>query len=130
MQVTPQLPTWSRRAPEERLISVRFWAAALFCGGSSVVEWSPEATGRNFMYYVYVLKSLKSGRFYTGSTNNLERRLVEHNGRHKGYTKFTGPFKLLYKEEYDTRSKAYEREMFLKTGRGRELLKSLINMRA
>lgn len=75
------------------------------------------------MYTVYVLRSLKNKRLYTGSTNNLERRLTEHNSRHKGYTKYNGPFKLLYTENFATKSEAYKREMFLKSGKGREFLK-------
>jgi len=82
------------------------------------------------MYTVYVLRSLKNNRFYTGSTNNLERRLTEHNNRHKGYTKCNGPFKLLYTENYATKREAYKREMFLKSGRGREFLKETLNSKA
>ena len=81
------------------------------------------------MYTVYVLRSLKNNRLYTGSTNDLERRLIEHNGGHKGYTKYAGPFKLIYWEKYSTRSGAYKREMFLKTGRGREFIKDVLGAR-
>ncbi|MBI3290605.1 GIY-YIG nuclease family protein [Candidatus Microgenomates bacterium] len=81
------------------------------------------------MYTVYVLRSLKSNRLYTGSTNDFERRLIEHNSGHKGYTKYIGPFKLIYREEFFTRSEAYRRELFLKTGKGREFLKSSLKAR-
>jgi putative endonuclease len=80
------------------------------------------------MFTVYVLKSLKNGRLYTGSTNDLERRLVEHNSGKSKYTKSTAPFELLYTEEYPTRIEAYSREMFFKTGKGREILKNLLNI--
>jgi len=78
------------------------------------------------MFYVYVLRSLVNKRFYTGSTNNLERRINEHNSGKSGYTKLTRPFVLVYKEEFISRKESYKREMFLKTGKGRELLRSLI----
>ena len=78
------------------------------------------------MRYVYILKSLTNGRLYTGSTNNLKRRLVEHNTGQSKYTKLTRPFKLIYNEEYKTRLEARRRESFLKTGKGREFLKSLV----
>ena len=78
------------------------------------------------MFFVYVLKSLKNGRLYTGSTNNLERRLVEHNIGQTKYTSQAGPFKLIYKETYNTKLEAIKREKFLKTGKGRELLKSIL----
>ncbi|MBI2337614.1 GIY-YIG nuclease family protein [Candidatus Daviesbacteria bacterium] len=78
------------------------------------------------MYYVYVLRSLKNGRFYTGSTNNLERRLNEHNTGQSKYTKLTAPFALVYKEEYKTKEEAYKKEMYYKTGAGREKIKDIL----
>ena len=78
------------------------------------------------MFYVYVLRSLKNGRHYTGSTNNLERRLIEHNSGQTKYTSQAGPFELIYKETYNTKLEASRRERFLKTGRGRELLKEIL----
>ncbi len=80
------------------------------------------------MWYVYILESLKNGRYYTGHTNNLERRLLEHN---KGLTKslrFLRPLKLVYKEEYSSRLDAARREKFLKSGKGRELRKNLLGI--
>ncbi|MBI3627485.1 MAG: GIY-YIG nuclease family protein [Candidatus Sungbacteria bacterium] len=47
------------------------------------------------MFYVYVLRSLKSNRFYTGFTADLRKRLNQHNRGSKGsYTNKRGPFEL------------------------------------
>jgi len=78
------------------------------------------------MWFVYVLKSLKNGRFYAGSTNSIERRLTEHNSGQTTYTKNTGPYRLIYEERYNTRIEARRRELFLKTGKGRTLLKQIL----
>jgi len=78
------------------------------------------------MYYVYILKSLVNNRLYTGATNNLKRRIEEHNSGNSKYTKSTKPFVLLHKEIYKTRKEAYQRERFLKTGKGREELKKIL----
>ena len=78
------------------------------------------------MYTVYVLKSLTNGRCYTGSTNSLKRRLEEHKGGKSKYTKLTKPFKLIYREHFKTRKEAYNRELFLKSGKGREYIKSIL----
>ena len=78
------------------------------------------------MFYIYVLRSLKNSRHYTGYTNNLERRLCEHNNGQTKYTKIAGPFELIYKETYNTRLEASKRERFLKTGKGREILKQIL----
>lgn len=79
-----------------------------------------------YMFFVYVLKSLKNGSHYTGSTNDTERRLYEHNIGQTTYTKNAGPFELVYKETYNTSLEAKQRERFLKTGKGRELLKQIL----
>ena len=78
------------------------------------------------IWQVYVLRSVVNGRFYTGSTNDLARRLEEHNSGHSKYTRSTRPFELIYKETYLTRLEARRRELFLKTGKGRQLLNNLI----
>ena len=75
------------------------------------------------MYTVYILRSLRNNRLYTGSTNNIKRRLHENNTGKSKYTKLTKPFRLVYKEIFKTRSEAVQRGMFLKTGKGREFLK-------
>lgn len=78
------------------------------------------------MYSVYVLKSLKNGKSYTGSSDNVERRLTEHNSGESKSTRANSPYKLVYKEEFVTRSDAVKREKFFKTGKGRELLKQIL----
>ncbi len=80
------------------------------------------------MYYVYILKSLINGRLYTGSTQNIETRLKEHNLGKSKATRHTRPFELIYSESFDTRSKAYNREMYFKTGKGREELIRLLEL--
>ncbi|MCB2222434.1 MAG: GIY-YIG nuclease family protein [Bacteroidetes bacterium] len=80
------------------------------------------------MYYVYVLKSQVDGRLYKGFTNNLERRIKEHNsGKHKS-TKAFKPWILVYNEIAEGREKARKREVYLKSGLGREFLKRKLEL--
>jgi putative endonuclease len=79
------------------------------------------------MFSVYVLQSLRNGRFYIGSTNNIERRLQEHNQGKSKYTKLTAPFSLIYQEQYFTASEARKREYYLKRLKSRKYIISLIN---
>ena len=80
------------------------------------------------MFYVYVLKSRRNGKTYTGHTKNLEKRLLQHNtGKNK--RKFgcvNGPWDLMFFENFETRSDAMRREKFLKSGKGREYIKEKI----
>ena len=77
------------------------------------------------MNYVYVLRSLKDKKRYIGLTNNLSRRLAEHNNGKVNATNNRKPFQLVYSEEFADRAEAAQREKFLKTGKGREYLTSL-----
>ena len=75
---------------------------------------------------VYVLRSVRNGRLYTGSTNDLVRRLNEHDAGQSRYTSQAGPFELVYQERQPDRLSARRRELFLKTGRGRDELRRLL----
>ena len=68
------------------------------------------------MYYVYVLESkeAESDFIYTGCTNDLKRRLAEHNKGKVESTKHKAPFELVYYEAYKAKSDAKEREKQLK----------------
>ena len=78
------------------------------------------------MFIVYVIKS-QSNTFYTGHTSNLERRLYEHNNGLTKTTKTDTNWKVIYTKEFLTRSEAMKHEKWLKTGKGREFLKSYKN---
>ena len=76
------------------------------------------------LHYVYVIVSQsKCLRFYVGMTENKERRLFEHNMGKTKSTKGYRPWKLFFTEEYKSRSEAREREKYLKSGTGKEMIK-------
>ena len=78
------------------------------------------------MYYVYVLISEKSSSLYKGQTDNLEKRLKEHNNGKVKYTKSYIPWEIIYYEVFTTREEAVNREKYLKSGIGRQFLKEKI----
>jgi putative endonuclease len=78
------------------------------------------------MYYVYVLKSLRNKKLYKGLTNDLKRRLAEHNSGHSEFTRNNGPWKLLYYECFSDKKDAMDEEAFLKSGKGRERLSYML----
>ncbi len=77
------------------------------------------------MYTVYAIKSKNRNYIYVWLTNNLDRRLWEHNSRKEKTTKPYYPFILIYSEKFETRIEARIREKYLKSGCGKEFLKSL-----
>ena len=62
------------------------------------------------MHYVYVLRSLKDGRFYVGYTENLEKRIAEHNDGKSASTKNRIPLELVYREICKNKVDALRRE--------------------
>jgi putative endonuclease len=76
------------------------------------------------MFYTYVLKSLKDGNLYIGSSEYLEKRIKAHNSGKVRSTKGRRPLKLVYYESYATKTEARKRENFYKSGTGRRLLRA------
>jgi putative endonuclease len=79
-----------------------------------------------FMYYVYIIENLQSGIFYKGSTSDYLRRLNEHNDNLNKYTKGKGPWKLVFVQQYETKTEALLKEKKLKRC-NKEYLRWLIN---
>ncbi len=68
------------------------------------------------MFYVYVLRSRKTGRRYVGSCNDIADRFRRHNAGHNKATQHGVPWELLHTEPFPTRSEAVLRERYDKTG--------------
>lgn len=75
------------------------------------------------MYYVYILKSKKDNLLYTGFSSNLKERIKWHNEGKSQATKWRLPVELVYYEAYKDKKDATRRELFLKSGKGRETIK-------
>ena len=76
--------------------------------------------------YIYILQSLKNNRFYIGSTNNLERRLTEHNQGKSIYTNLTKPFKMIFSQKFDNLSIARKIEYKIKSFKSKKVIISII----
>lgn len=78
------------------------------------------------MFYAYILKSKKNNSYYIGSCLDVIKRLRQHNSGKVKSTKRFMPWRLVYKENFDTRSKAAKRERQLKSWKSRKALEKLI----
>ncbi len=63
---------------------------------------------------MYILRSASSGRFYVGHTENLSKRLSEHNAQRTVSIRNRGPWEVAYTEEFPTRAEASRRERQVK----------------
>ena len=86
-----------------------------------------DAVALFIMYTVYALVNNAGTYIYVGMTETLERRLHEHNAGYCTSTKPHRPFHVLYTETQPTRAEARKREKYLKSGSGKEFLKSLLS---
>jgi putative endonuclease len=75
----------------------------------------------NPMFYTYILESVATrSELYRGHTDNLKRRLVEHNTAKCSHTSKSKPWKVKFYAAFETLELAREFERYLKSGSGHE----------
>ncbi len=78
-------------------------------------------------FYVYILQSESSGRFYIGQTNDLKGRLSYHNSNYSPALKNRGPWKLVHTEQYSSRAQAVRRERQIKSWKDRAMIEHIVS---
>ena len=79
------------------------------------------------MFTVYILFSSSIDKYYVGYTNDLERRLTEHNRKKGKYTDRGIPWRLVHQEEYESKIEAMNREKLIKSQQSRQYILSIIS---
>jgi putative endonuclease len=79
-------------------------------------------------YWVYILRSVKDGRYYVGFTENVEERLRFHNAGLQRSTRARVPFKLVHCEDFELKSDALKREKQIKSYKGGNAFKKLVGL--
>ena len=99
------------------------------CSGESRVGQGGEQRflKQNMKYFIYILKSINYDKTYIGITNNLERRLKEHNAGKSIYTRRFKPWEIVYTEELPDRTAARKKEKYFKSSTGRKKVKLILN---
>jgi len=100
-----------------------------------VVAWPPPAGGVpptagkafNDMYTVYIIKSSKNDHYYVGFTSDIAKRIFYHNSGKNRSTKNKGPWELIYAENFDDKKVAWLREKQIKSYKGGEAFRKLLN---
>ena len=77
-------------------------------------------------YFVYILQSKKNGSYYVGYTNDLNKRVAKHNLGGTASTRPYKPWKLVYFEEFSTKTEALKREKQIKKYKSRKYIENLI----
>ncbi len=79
------------------------------------------------MFYVYILQSLSTKRFYVGQCDHLIERFNEHQNGYNKSTRNRGPWWMPYYEIYDTRSQAVKRESQIKRKKSAKSIRAIID---
>jgi putative endonuclease len=77
-------------------------------------------------YFVYILHSPSSGKYYVGQSSDPTRRLDFHNTIEKGFTSRYRPWKLVYTKECGSRSEAMDMEKKIKQWKSKEKISKLV----
>ncbi len=77
------------------------------------------------MYFFYILYSTSIDKYYVGHTSDLPERLRKHNTNHKGFTGKTSDWKIVYSEQFATKSEAFAREREVKAWKSRKRIIAL-----
>jgi len=78
------------------------------------------------MFVTYILKSFKNGSYYVGISKDIKERFNLHNAGQVASTKGYIPWKLVYKKEYKTLSRARKREIQIKSWKSKPAIEKLI----
>ena len=78
-------------------------------------------------FFLYILQSKKNRKYYVGHTNDLERRIVEHNSGQTKSTKTGIPWEVIYTKEYDSNIEANRAELEIKKKKSRKYIEKLIS---
>ena len=81
------------------------------------------------MSFVYILQSMQNGRYYIGSTDDLERRLQDHEAGNTATTRHNKPWKLVYSERLLTLAEARRRERKIKSWKNPDYMVSKLGIR-
>jgi putative endonuclease len=79
------------------------------------------------IYWIYILKSISYEKTYVGLTNDLQRRLREHNNGKSIYTNKFKPWRIIYTEEAESLKNARVREKYFKSASGRKKIKNILD---
>jgi len=78
-------------------------------------------------FHLYILFSKSKNKYYIGHTNNIDRRLSEHNSGQTKSTKTGTPWELVLTKEFDSNVEANKVELYLKRMKSRKYIEKFID---
>ncbi len=78
------------------------------------------------MHFAYIIYSISRDKYYIGSCEDVNERLIKHNTNHSGFTGKTGDWTIKWTEQHPTKTDALKREKQIKAWKSRKLIEKLI----
>jgi len=78
------------------------------------------------MYFVYLLYSVKKNKYYVGSCEDVNKRLIKHNTNYSGFTGRTLDWAIKYTAQFESKKDALKRERQIKGWKSRTMIEKLI----
>ncbi len=79
------------------------------------------------MFSVYIIYSAKLNKYYTGYSEDVNLRLMQHNTGISTFTSKAADWELKYQENFETREAAHKKELEIKNKKSRKYIEWLIN---
>ena len=79
------------------------------------------------MFFVYILQSESTGRYYVGQTKDVPARVAYHNANYLRALKNRGPWKLVHSEVFASRGEAVRREIQIKRQKDRRFVEQIVS---
>ncbi len=74
-------------------------------------------------HYVYIIESGSNGKWYYGYSEDPDQRYIDHQTNRSRYTRFKGPWKLIFIREFLIKSEALQFEKYLKKIRNKDFIR-------
>jgi putative endonuclease len=79
-------------------------------------------------YYTYILFSALRNKYYIGSSEDVQKRLIKHNTNHKGFTGKAFDWRIVYSESFNSKQEAIARERQIKNWKSKKMIEKLIGL--
>jgi putative endonuclease len=78
-------------------------------------------------YYLYILKSQSADKYYTGISQNPQRRLEYHNTLEKGFTSRYRPWRIVFVKEFNSKQEAMMMERKIKNWKNKKMIEKILS---
>ena len=77
-----------------------------------------------FQFHVYILESETTGKWYYGFTEDINQRVADHQSNRAGFTRYKGPWKLIFNKSFNNKPEALSFERYIKNCKNKNFIRT------